>query len=130
VLTLQDCFQLGELTEGEISAIAEHERIPAVAAAGLGHYLLGCPDGTRRLMTMIEIGFIAAKVKRDSAGIMRWQRILSEFREKHPLALNARDLEWQNYGLGAGECSELNILASRSGDLTRPLHPSLSSSES
>jgi len=97
VLTLEDCFQLGELTEDEISAIAEHERIPAVAAVGLGNHLLGCPDGRQRLMAMIENGFVAAKTKRDCAEIMHWQGTVNEFREKHLAAPNALSLEWQRY---------------------------------
>jgi hypothetical protein len=48
MLTMEDCVQMSDLSEEEIAAIAEHERLPALAATELGHYLLHSPDGLRR----------------------------------------------------------------------------------
>lgn len=40
MFSLEDCIRLCGLTEEEVQAIAERERIPEIAAAELGNYLL------------------------------------------------------------------------------------------
>ncbi len=40
MFSLEDCIGLCGLTEEEVRAIAEHERIPEIAAAELGSYLV------------------------------------------------------------------------------------------
>ena len=54
MLSLEDCLALCELTEEEVLAIAQHEHIPEMAAAQLGHYLVHTPDGQRRLESMLH----------------------------------------------------------------------------
>jgi hypothetical protein len=39
-LTLEDCLALCELSEDEVLAIAEHERLPEPVAVELGNYLV------------------------------------------------------------------------------------------
>ena len=45
MITLEDCIAMCGLTEQEVSAIAEHEHIPEIAAAALAQYLLGQERG-------------------------------------------------------------------------------------
>lgn len=54
MLCLEDCIALCDLTEAQVLAIAQHEHIPEIAAAELGHYLLHCPDGESRIRSMIR----------------------------------------------------------------------------
>ena len=65
MLTLQDCIALSELTEDEILAIAEHERIPEMAAAEMGNYLVHTPDGAVRIRRMIVDDIERATLCRD-----------------------------------------------------------------
>lgn len=45
MLTLKECLDFSELTEDEVREIAEHERVPEIVAAELGHTLLNSPRG-------------------------------------------------------------------------------------
>ena len=49
MLSLEDCLALCDLSEAEVLAIAHHERIPEIAAAELGHYLVRTPAGELRI---------------------------------------------------------------------------------
>jgi hypothetical protein len=53
VISLEDCIALCGLTEPEVNALAQHEKIAAVQAAALGQYLLEQPDGCRKIGAMI-----------------------------------------------------------------------------
>jgi hypothetical protein len=53
MITLDDCIALCGLTEDGVLAIAEHERLPAVAAAALGSFLVQQPHGTELLRNII-----------------------------------------------------------------------------
>src|SRR4051812_19118081 len=53
VLRLDDCIALCGLGEAEVTAIAQHEHIPEVAAAELANYLLRTHDGELCLKAMI-----------------------------------------------------------------------------
>ena len=54
MLTIEDCIALSDLTEGEIDAIAEHERVPGMVAIELGCCLVHCTDGQRRIASFIR----------------------------------------------------------------------------
>ena len=43
MLTIDDCIALCQLSEDEVLAIAEHQRIPEMAATELASYLLEHP---------------------------------------------------------------------------------------
>jgi hypothetical protein len=45
VLTLEECRDFSDLSEEEVREIAEHERLPQILAAALGHALLRSPNG-------------------------------------------------------------------------------------
>jgi len=83
MLTIQDCIQMSELTEEEIAAIAEHERLPALAAAELGNHLLNCSGGPRRITGMIEDGIIRARKRGSPVRAAKLELVLRQFRRKH-----------------------------------------------
>jgi hypothetical protein len=87
MLTLEDCIQMSELTEEEIAAITEHERLPVLAAAELGNHLLHSTAGPRRIAYMIEDSVVAARSKGDAVRIAKLQRVLRQFRRKHASSL-------------------------------------------
>jgi uncharacterized hydantoinase/oxoprolinase family protein len=49
MLTAEDCIALSDLTKEEIDALAEHEHLSTVVAAGLGWYLLRRAAGRRAI---------------------------------------------------------------------------------
>jgi len=53
MISLEDCIALCGLTEPEVAAIAEHERLPETAAATLGRYLLDQDQGVTKIRQMI-----------------------------------------------------------------------------
>jgi hypothetical protein len=62
VLTFEDCLGLCDLTEEEVRAIAEHERLPQIVALELGDYLMRGPDGELLVSHMFidDIGPLSA----------------------------------------------------------------------
>jgi hypothetical protein len=57
VISLKDCIALCGLTEQEVSAIAEHEHVPEIAAAAMGRYLLKEPHGAEKIGDMDTRGY-------------------------------------------------------------------------
>lgn len=73
LITIEDCIGLSGLTQEEIDAIAEHERLPEIVAAELGFYLDQTPDGQRTIRRMIEDDIAHAVTCRDlkRAGVLK-----------------------------------------------------------
>ncbi|MEZ5910606.1 MAG: hypothetical protein R3D31_17560 [Hyphomicrobiaceae bacterium] len=86
MLTLEDCLAFCGLTEAEVQAIAEHEHIPEVAAAGLAQYLLSSPDGGRRIRDMILDDIVLARQAHQQAHARELVMVLRHFLETHPEA--------------------------------------------
>ena len=53
MISFEDCVALCGLSPEEISAIAEHEHIPEVAAAALARYLTNSEHGPEKIRNMI-----------------------------------------------------------------------------
>lgn len=53
MISLEDCIAMCGLDEAEVEAIAEHEHVPAVAAAALASYLLHETGGETEIRRMI-----------------------------------------------------------------------------
>lgn len=53
MLAMQDVLDYCDLDEGEIKAVAEHERVPLIVAAELCECLVSSPEGVCKLHTMI-----------------------------------------------------------------------------
>lgn len=86
MITLDDCLAFCGLTEAEVQAIAEHEHIPEIAAAGLANYLLCCDQGTARIREMILDDLVAAQRRDDRLHARDLAMVLRHFLASHPEA--------------------------------------------
>ena len=84
MLTLNDCIALCELNEEEVLAIAQHERIPEIAAAELANYLVRKPDGELTIKSMIRDDIAQAAVVRDRERELALKALLRNFVLQHP----------------------------------------------
>lgn len=82
MLTFEDCLALCELSEDEVSAIAEHEHVPAVVAVELGRYLIEGPDGRLLIQHMIVDDIMAARRRGDLVHAARLKETLRRFIEE------------------------------------------------
>jgi hypothetical protein len=90
MISLEDCIALCGLTEPEVSALAEHEKIAAVQAAALGQYLLEQPDGCRKIGAMIADGVNLAILSGDRRHAHELLATLEHFVGSHPEALASK----------------------------------------
>ncbi|HTL26090.1 MAG TPA: hypothetical protein VL280_05705 [Burkholderiales bacterium] len=84
MLTLEDCLALCELNEEEVRAIAQHERIPEIAAAELAHYLVRRPDGEIALKAIIRDDIAQAIARSDRLRALALKALLRNFILHHP----------------------------------------------
>jgi len=84
VLSLEDCVALCGLTEDEVLAIAHHEKLTETAAAALGSYLLGTPQGTSQIKSMIRDDLVEAQACGDAARVLALKLALRHFVLNHP----------------------------------------------
>jgi len=84
MLTLADCIALSELTDDEVQAIAQHERIPQIAAAELGHYLSHTPAGELCIKDMIRDDIGAAAACGDRERALALKLVIRDFIARHP----------------------------------------------
>ncbi|HZN87012.1 MAG TPA: hypothetical protein VFB53_09545 [Burkholderiales bacterium] len=84
MLSLEDCLALCELSEEEVLAIAHHERIPEIAAAELGNYLVHTPEGEMRIKTIIRDDIAEACACGDRLRELALRVMLRDFVRQHP----------------------------------------------
>jgi hypothetical protein len=84
MLQLEDCIALSGLTEEEILAIAQHERLPQIAAAEMGAYLLRSADGQRCIKSMIRDDILAAQAGGERERVLALKLLLRDFVAQHP----------------------------------------------
>jgi len=84
MLQLEDCIALCDLTEAEVLAIAEHERIPEMAAIELGSYLVRTPDGELCIKSMIREDISAAAGRGDRLRELALKCVLRDYIVQHP----------------------------------------------
>ena len=53
MISFEDCVSLCGFSREEVSAIAEHEHVPEIAAAALARYLLQSEHGPEKIRSMI-----------------------------------------------------------------------------
>jgi len=82
MLSLDDCIALSDLTAEEVDAIAEHEHLPEVIAAGLGCYLVHCPDGRQAIRGIIRDDIAAARARHDFRRAAELKLLLRHFIER------------------------------------------------
>jgi hypothetical protein len=80
MLTFEDCLGLCDLTEDEVLAIAEHQRLTEIAALELGNYLVHRPDGEACIRAMIRDDIANADPRRALA----LKLVLRNFILQHP----------------------------------------------
>ena len=85
MLTLDECIGMSGLTEDEIAVIAEHQRVPEIVAAEIGHALLRTPKGVYLLRGCISDLLEQAKLagRRDKAKHL--DLVLTRFNAAHPV---------------------------------------------
>ena len=86
MLTYEDCLALAELTEEEVDAIAEHEKLPQMLAMELGNYLVHRQDGVPVLKRIILDDIREAAQKDDMERVLRLRQVLAHFVKTHPEA--------------------------------------------
>ena len=84
MVTLKECMDLTGLEVEEIDAIAEHERVPQIVAAELGHFLLATADGRRRIRSMISDDIERARRLGNQHHAAELGRVLSKYLGMHP----------------------------------------------
>jgi len=84
MLTLEDCIAYCDLSEDEIDAIAEHERVPEMLAVELANYLVHTPEGVPMIKRMIVDDIARAVRHGDLARAVRLKAVLRHFIETHP----------------------------------------------
>jgi hypothetical protein len=84
MLELNDCLALCDLTEEEVLAIAHHERIPEIAAAELGDYLVHTPEGELRLKAIFRDDLAEARAAGDVKRELALLLVLRDFILRHP----------------------------------------------
>ena len=84
MLTLEDCVALCGLSEDEVLAIAHHERIPEIAAAELGNYLVRTPGGELCIKSIIRDDLAEARGAGDRKRELALLLVLHNFILQHP----------------------------------------------
>jgi hypothetical protein len=116
MLTFQDCLDLAALTDGEVEAIARHERIPAMVALELGSQLLRSQEGKQSVQQFVIDGVLESQSRNDCRDCARFSRVLGDFVAKHPerkevgadVALELREL----IAIGLAELAPAELPAS------------------
>ncbi|WP_416897484.1 MAG: hypothetical protein ACMVY4_18720 [Minwuia sp.] len=84
MISLEDCIALSGLTEEEILAIAEHEKVPEEVAAGLARYLVQKQGGFEHICTMIIDDIRAAQQRADRPRTRELLHVLHHYLTSHP----------------------------------------------
>jgi hypothetical protein len=84
MLSLEDCLALCDLSEAEVLAIAHHERLPEIAAAEMGNYLVRTPEGELRIKSIIRDDIEEARARGDRGRELALRLVLREYVLRHP----------------------------------------------
>jgi hypothetical protein len=85
MLSLDECIGMSGLTDDEIAVIAEHEHVPIIVAAGLGHHLLKSPKGIFQLRGFISELLGQAKLAGNGERVKHLDGVLRRFNCVHPV---------------------------------------------
>ena len=84
MLSFEDCLALCGLTEEEVRAIAEHERIPELVAAELGNYLVSTPEGEQCIKAMIRDDLARARACGNRDHELALKLVMRHYLLQHP----------------------------------------------
>ncbi len=84
MISVVDICDMCGLDQDQIDAIAEHEHLPEVAAAALGHYLLHMHHGADRIRDMIAEDLKTALDRGDRVHAGELVMALRHLYEQHP----------------------------------------------
>ena len=90
MLTLRDCIDFSDLSDGEIAAIAEHERVPEIIAAEIGCMLVHSPAGCLLLKRFIRENLSRAKAQHLEAKAKALKLLLRRFDRVHSTGMHLR----------------------------------------
>jgi len=86
MINIHDCLAMCGLEEDAIAAIAEHEHIPEIVAAGMAHYLLHSAHGSEKIRDMIIDDVRSAQSRGDRTHVQQLLHVLHHFLRSHPEA--------------------------------------------
>lgn len=86
MISLEDCIALCGLSEEEILAIAEHEHVPEIVAAGMATCMLERAEGCEVIRDMIVDDIHAARERGDWRHVRELLSCLQHFLKEHPEA--------------------------------------------
>lgn len=84
MLTYDDCLGLCDCTEGEIKAIARHERLTGLAAIEYAEYLLNTDDGEQRICDILVDEIRHAEANQDPKAMAELLGVLDHYLLAHP----------------------------------------------
>ena len=85
MISVEECVGLSDLQEDEVAAIAEHEHVPTIVAAGMGNELLKTPRGVYQLHVMFRENLEQACGRRQLDRAKSIERTYRRFMAAHPL---------------------------------------------
>jgi len=84
MLSYEDCVELSDLTEEEITAIAKHEHLPEIAALEIGSYLVHTPEGVPVIKRIIFDDIEEERRRGHNKKILQLKLVLKHFIDTHP----------------------------------------------
>lgn len=84
MVTIEDCIALCDTSEDVVRALAEHEGLDLVLAAGRAQTLASDVPGRERLRDLLAAKVGAARADGDACGERYWQEALASFVTVHP----------------------------------------------
>jgi len=84
MLTFEDCLALCNLSEEEVSAIAEHEHIPEITAIEYGDHLVQTPDGELHIRQIIVEDIERSRARGNLKHAEDLEMVLKHFVLNHP----------------------------------------------
>lgn len=85
MLSMRDCLDYCDLTDDEVSLIAEHEDITDVAAATMACGLVQTSEGTLLLTQCMEDLLERAQIEGRSEKAALAREVLAQFKVDHPV---------------------------------------------
>ncbi len=86
MISMEDCIAMCGLDEDQVLAIAEHEHVPEIVAAGLAQYMLRSSQGSVAIRNMIIDDIRRAQQRVDKPHVQHLLHVLHHYLRDHPEA--------------------------------------------